>query len=529
MRAAIACRRWPVQTARMSEPSQRGSRASAPKELRPSARTQPRGWIGRGWRFFARDVWEKKRAGTRGWRGAAFKLARVAYLATRGFLQDKCLSRASALTYITVLSLVPLLAFSFSVAKGFGFYDTLIHDTIDPFLDRTFGPLDSGLSMDGRGPLAAPAENMHEMRTAIARVLDFVNRTEVSALGALGLALLVFTVLKLLSTIERSFNEIWGVQRSRSLLRKLSDYLAMVVITPIFLFVATGLTTAAQNNGVEEFLRDKLGLGSFIDLFLRCLPLFALWIAFTFVYLAMPNAKTRFSSAVLGALIGGTLWQVTLILHLKFQIGIARYNAIYSSFAAIPIFLMWINLSWVAVLLGAEVCFAHQSEESYLSIGESATADHAFKEIVALRAMTRIGAAFLHGRPAWTVARLAQDLGLPLRPLEEVALALVDQKILVEAIDGQDQVLLPARDLDSITVKGVLDALKGTRGLVDVPVKAVVDEHIDRLLAGIDQEMEGSRWNPTLKSLAEETGSESGMLKREAIPRRKEEARERTG
>jgi membrane protein len=436
------------------------------------------------WRFFSRDVWQHDLAQLSRATRYFYRTMRVIYLASRGFVQDNCLFRAMALTYITVLSLVPLLAFSFSVAKGFGFYEKLLVGTINPFVERTF----------------AGSPEMHQ---AIDRVLEFVNRTDVSQLGAPGLVLLVYTVIKLLSTIERSFNDIWSVHRSRNVLRKLSDYLTMVLITPLFLFVATGLTLAAQNNAVVDFLRTTVGIGPLIDVILRLLPLLSMWLGFTFVYMVMPNTRTQFTSAVLGGFVAAILWQVALVLHIKFQIGIARYNALYSSFAAFPIFLMWMNVCWVTVLFGAEVCFAHHSEESYMHVARSRPADHAFKEIVALRAMTRIGASFLSGSRPWTDSRLSSDLAVPLRPLQEILGLLVARGLLAQTEGDDESPFLPARDLDSIRVTAVLDALRGASGLAAAPPSASVDGEIERLMSGLDAEARASHYNRTLRELAE--------------------------
>lgn len=444
-------------------------------------------------RFFAEDAWRRDRVASG---NPFFRAARVAYLAARGFFADHCLFRASALTYITVLSLVPLLAFSFSVAKGFGFYRDLLDKTINPFLDRTFGPLNT------EGALVLARESAPEMRRAIDRVLAFVDGTDVSALGFFGLALLLVTVVKLLGTIERSFNDIWGVQRSRSLVRKLSDYLAMVVVGPIFLFVAAGVTTALQNSTV----RESFGLSAAVEVLLKTLPVLSLWAGFTFVYMALPNTRTRFGSALLGGLVAGALMQVALLVHIRFQVGIANYNAIYSSFAAIPIFLVWINTSWIIVLFGAEVAFAHQSEPSYAHVTQSELADHKFKERLGLRALARIAHAFLEGRPPRTAAELANELAAPQRVLEEVLYTFEERGILAVSGEGDEAVFLPARDLDAITVKSILDALKGTAGHPDPKGGAPIDEHIDRILAGLDDEFEGSRHNRTLRSLGEAAG-----------------------
>jgi membrane protein len=443
--------------------------------------------VGRAWRFFSHDIWQRDLGDLTGATRRLYKTARVIYLAARGVIQDDCFFRSMALTYITVLSLVPLLAFSFSLAKGLGLYRALVDDTIRPLIERTFAD--------------AP-----EMHAALDRVLEFVNETKMSRLGVPGLILLVYTVIKLLSTIERSFNDIWSVRRSRSVLRKVSDYLTIVLVTPIFLIVATAFTIAAQNNAVIEFLRESMHLGVVVDVVLKLVPIVAMWLGFTFVYLTMPNTRTRITSALLGGFVAAVMWQGALVLHIQFQVGIARYNALYSSFAAFPIFLMWMNICWITVLFGAEVCFAHESQESYVHIARATETDHASKEIVALRAMTRIARTFLNGGEPWSVTRLATELSVPQKPLAEVLCMLVERGLLAEVTrekDEKDMAYVPARDIDTTTVKTVLDALKGGTGPAPAPVCNSVDDEIARLMCSLDQEERESSFNVSLKQLAE--------------------------
>ena len=421
---------------------------------------------------------------------------RVVYLATQGFLEDACLFRAAALTYITVLSLVPLLAFTFAVTKGLGLYQSLVNDTLKPLLDRTFGPL---------GPTGVPvpgAEDGHQIREAFEQVLKFVDGTNVSGLGAIGLVLLLWTVIKLLGTIEESFNHIWGATRSRSLVRKLTDYLAMVVVTPILLLAAAAITTGAQSAGLRDWVQLKLGLGPLLEVGVKLTPLFSLWIAFAFLYLAMPNARTRWRSAVIGGLVGGTLWQLTLVAHLRFQLDIARYNAIYAGFAAIPIFLIWMQISWVAVLLGAEVCFAHQSAASYYPDSPAASSLRE-RERIALRVMARVAARSLRGEPPCTTAELAGALGVSLRPLELVLAELVEGRLLALGRENGADTYLLARDLDLIQVKTVLDLLRGSIDRSADPALAGSDAEIAGCLVGLDEAQGESRHNLPLRALAE--------------------------
>jgi membrane protein len=206
---------------------------------------------------------------------------------------------------------------------------------------------------------------------------------------------------------------------------------------------------------------------------------------------------------VLGGLFSGLLWHGAQILHVKFQIGMASYNKLYAGFAAIPIFLAWIHVSWVTVLAGAELAFAHQSEPAYRNIARTWPSDHAFQEVVALRAMVRVARAFLTGEPRPNAVQIASELGVPPRPVE-VALGLLAERGLV-AISDERQLptFLPARDPGEITIKHVLDAVKGSSGALDVPYQAQVDERLAAHVRELETQMETSPANRTLRDLAQ--------------------------
>jgi membrane protein len=316
----------------------------------------------------------------------------------------------------------------------------------------------------------------------------------------------MLAALRLLASIEHSFNEIWGVRRARRWIRKLSDYLTILIATPIFLVVGIGLTTGAQNAGVARFLDEELALGFLLSWAIGLLPVLVGWVAFTLVYLVMPNRRARFRSAALGGLVAAILWQLALLLHIRFQVGIAKYNALYASFAALPIFLVWIQTSWLIVLFGAELAFAHESEQEYRGFAGYQEHHHAFSEQIALRAMARICDDFLAGRPPRSLAAHAAGLGVSPRELDEVlqdllAGGLVAAVETVERIDGPAYV--PARDPGRITVVEVFDVLRG-EGL-DEPVAAAIelDRQVDRTMARLDEEARSSAHNRTLRELVE--------------------------
>ncbi|MEE8467108.1 MAG: YihY/virulence factor BrkB family protein [Planctomycetota bacterium] len=448
--------------------------------------------------FLAQGVWSMELGGLPTLRAFAYKTMRVSYLAARGFVEDRCLFRSSALTYITVLSLVPMLAFAFSVAKGLGAYQSIRQDALDPFLDRMLGPTVAAASADGS---AAGVE----LRGAIDKVLAFVQDTDVRKLGAFGLLILAFTVIKLLGSIEQSFNEIWGVHKARSLARKVSDYLSIIVIVPILLTAATAATTAIQGQRIAGFLEGQLGLSQFAEYYAHFTSLAAIWAGFTFVFLFMPNTRVRVGSALLGGIVGGSLWQIAMVLHVKFQIGVANYNAIYSTFAALPIFMFWLYVSWVTVLLGAEVAFAHQNEPAYRQVARSRHHDQSFKEVLALRAMVRVAMTFLAGQPPRHTVQLALDLHVPERSLDEVLERLRSAGLVALADEhaGLDVEVLPARALEHIRLGDVLDALRDKREVYQVPRHDRLDERLATALARYEDDVAGASGNLDLRRLAE--------------------------
>jgi membrane protein len=459
-----------------------------------------KGPLGALWRYVSRDMWKIDIEHVSWWKRTVLRTARIVFLAGRSFVGDRCVLQAGALTYVTVLSLVPLLAFAFAMLKGLGFYNELRAQRIDPFLDTL---LSTGPQADPN----APVHGAFELRTGVGRVLDLVDQTNLKGLGFVGLIVLLLAVVRLLGSIESSFNQIWGVRKSRSWLRKLSDYMTIVIVTPLFLVVAIGVTTAAQNAGVVTFLREELSLGWALEALLKALPVLIGWLAFTLVYLVMPNRRCKFVSALIGGFIGGTLWQIALVLLIRFQIGIANYNAIYAGFAALPVFLVWVQTSWVIVLLGAEIAFAHESEPDFRGIATHQFHHHAFREQVALRSLTRVCDAFLSGETMPSTSSIAAALGVSPREVREV-LDDLRQGGLVAIVEGavaDSNAYVPARDPGKITVVDVIAAMRG-EGLDErVAALGELDRHVDKLLAQMRQEAASSAYNRSLRDLVEES------------------------
>jgi membrane protein len=326
----------------------------------------------------------------------------------------------------------------------------------------------------------------------------------VGNLGTLGLLALIYTVIKLLGTIEQTLNLIWGVRRARSWVRKFADYLSMVVIVPLILVSATAFATSMKSERFNTWI-DKLSLGSMWEQAIGLGTMVALWMGFAFVYLFMPNTRVRLKSALLGGVVGGTLWWLIQMGHVGVQVNVAKYNALYSGLAAIPLFLVWVYLSWVTVLVGAELACAHQNEPAYRQLARAREFDHPLKQVVAIRAMARVAAAFLRGDPPLHPLQMSESLAVPERTLTEVFESMVEAKLLVfaeEEIDD-DSAVLPARDLDHIRIQDVYDALNGKIGPVEWTATDGADRAIDRLRRRFEEQRAGIDGNVTLRELGE--------------------------
>lgn len=445
--------------------------------------------------FLSQGQWAQELGSLPTFQALRLRCSRVLFLTARGFHADRCLFRASGLTYITILSLVPMLAFAFSVAKGLGAYGKLRSDTIEPFLDSTFGPVDVG-------ELGA-ASGMGEVRVVIEKVLGFVENTQVSGLGLFGLALLAFTVIKLLGSIEQSFNEIWGVRRSRSLIRKVSDYMSITVVVPILLVTATSVNNAAASAEFVNFLEQKWNFGPFFEIYAKVSSVLVMWLGFAFVYLFMPNTKVRFSSALLGGVVGGSLWHFAQLAHVAFQLGIAKYNALYAGFAALPVFMIWIHVSWITVLLGAEAAHAHQSEPNYHRRIGALRLTPTGRELLALRALVQIVAHFIRGQEPPSIEELSQRVGLPAETLEEVLEPLRSEHLLMRVEDAHQEVcFLPGREPSRIHVLDVLDALRGW-GSEELTPSDSIAQTVGECLDASHAALQDSRHNLDLRSLAQ--------------------------
>jgi membrane protein len=364
------------------------------------------------------------------------RASRYAYLIVRGFVDSRTLVRAPALTLITLLALVPLLALVFSAAKGFG-YQQLALDYLRQLL--------TDFVVVGQ-------------QDVVDTIIGYVENTSLKTLGGIGFLFLVYTAISMLSTIEQSFNDIWGVAQSRPLHRKVTDYLAIVLIFPVLLLASTGITASLTSDFLGRIFDTDL-LSSITQMSVKLLPLVVVAAGFTFIYKYMPHTTVTFRAAAMAGVLAGTVWHIAQYAFIKLQIGVTQANVIYGTFAALPIFLIWLNASWIVVLIGCEIAYAVQHERNYHPPVPLGLISIAQRERGAMQILAEVWERFSDGKPPETAGDIAADIDLPRPVTMEIVRALV-QCGLLALTRGPSEGLLPARDLSHVGVGELLVAYR---------------------------------------------------------------------
>ncbi len=366
--------------------------------------------------------------------------AKVLILSFQGFLKDDVQIRSSALTFFSLLSIVPVLAMAFGIAKGFELEKQLEEKLIENFKGQ--------------------AEVIDQ---SIAFARNLLDSTEGGLVAGIGFLVLLYSVIKLFSNIEQSFNSIWNVKKERTIVRKLTDYMAIVILAPVFLVGASSLTIQIAST-IEELTSGVEILGIIDKVFLPLLgllPYTVIWILFLLMYMIMPNTKVKFKSALIAAIIAGTAYQLTQWGLINFQVGVSRYNAIYGSFAALPLFLFWLQLSWLIFLFGAEVAFSHQNVGNYeKDYAENDLSRHAKMEAIFV-IVAYVVKRFVQKEHAPDFESIAQNLKLPVKITHSLLEELVDAEILTrtENEDGDLTAYQPATDPAYISFAYILEKL----------------------------------------------------------------------
>ncbi|RNC73228.1 MAG: YihY family inner membrane protein [Desulfuromonadales bacterium] len=427
-------------------------------------------------RFFSHTVWELEPESYGPVKGRFVRYLQIGAMVFRDFLDDQCLLRASALTFTSLLSIVPFFALAFAVLKGMG-----VQNTLEPFI------------------LEQVAAGSHEI---VDSIVTYINNTKVGSLGAVGLVALIITVVALLGNIEEAFNAIWGVRETRTLYRKFSDYLSVLVSGPILLLAAVSATTTLETQAFIQWLIRSTYLGDLLVPLFRLVPYFSIWLALIFLYMFIPNTKVRFRSAVMGGIIAGTLWQGAQWGYIHFQVGVAKYNAIYGTLAVLPVFMVWLYTSWLIVLLGLEVVYAHQHIRTYRREVRMPSLSCAARERLALALLLDISLSFHYDRPPLGVVELAARLDVPERATRELLECLVEGGW-VFAGRGDESVYLPARELEHIRVREVLASLRSQGVVVAGRLDDVGESVVAELYGKVEQAVAAALGDVNFRELAE--------------------------
>ncbi len=364
-------------------------------------------------------------------------LLRYPYALVRDLLTGELNLRAMGLVYTTLLSLVPLFAFAFAILKGLG-----VARDLEPVLFEFLRPI---------------GERAGELT---AQIMSFVEKVRGGVLGSLGLAFLLYTVVATIQKLEGAFNFAWHVERPRSLMRRISEYLSLMVIGPVFLVVSFGLLGAAAEHEAMRWLTNHEPLGTIIRGLGAAGPYLFVTGVFTFLYVFIPNTRVRLRPALAGGLTAGLLWAMSGMIFTKIVAASTNMVAIYAGFAIFLAALIWIYLSWLILLVGAQLSFYVQNPR-YLHAGQAPVRlTNCLRERLALTVMLLIARRFMSGARPWRLRSLAEQLEVPGSALESVIDAL-EHGGLVTTTDEED--VLPARDLDSIAMHDILTAVRDER------------------------------------------------------------------
>ena len=359
---------------------------------------------------------------------------RYLYAMLRDFFSGQLTMRAMSLVYTTLLSVVPLLAFSFAILKGFGVFNQL-----EPYLADLLSPLgDQGAEIT-------------------AQILVLVENVKGSVLGGLGLAIFLYTAITTVQKVEESFNYVWYVSKPRSFARRFTEYMVVLLVGPLLMVTAIGILTSIQSATVIQYILNNEALGPVVVLAGKLVPYLLISGVFTFLYLFMPNTKVNFTSALVGGVAGGFMWATVSAIFTTFVLYASRRLEIYAGFAVAITTLIWLYLNWLILLIGAQLAFYHQSP-AFLRIGrQEPRLSNTMRERVALNVMFHIGTAFRNPGETITAGDISERTKIPQIALAPIIGALEDAGLVMST---EHEKLLPGREMSRTKLSEILDVVR---------------------------------------------------------------------
>jgi membrane protein len=391
--------------------------------------------------FIKTDIWILELQSYPPILGFLLRQLRIILLATRGFRENRIQLRASALTYYSMLSIVPVAAMVFGIAKGFGFDQRLENE------------------------LHKMAAEKEELAEVLEYVINFANsmleNINSGLITGVGMVLLLWSVMKVLGNIENSFNAIWQIHKPRAFIRKFSDYLSMMLIAPILFFLSSTITVYLGNAvSGDGIMSDQLN--SVLQFLVQLIPYGLIFMLFTIIYVVMPNTKVNFKYGLYAGVIAGIIFQITQSVYFHFQSEAVRAGEIYGAFVTLPLFLIWLQISWLIVLLGAEISFAYQNIEKYEFEHEALHISSYNRRMLTFLVMHTIIKLFQQGSKPFTTPQISHELGIPIRLVRDIIYDLSKANLVIEAATDspKESAFVPAMDINQITVSFLVNKLE---------------------------------------------------------------------
>ncbi len=431
------------------------------------------------WKAIALQMlWPEDIESLPGWKVLLARTLQVSFAVVRDFLEGQLTLRAMSLVYTTLLSLVPLLALTFSVLKGFG-----VQNQLEPALVNTMSALgDKG------------EEIAHQ-------IVGFVDNIKVGVLGSLGLGMLIYTVVSLLHKIEKSFNYIWHIDQARPIGQRFSEYLSVILVGPLLIFSALGVTASLMSSSVVEAVSSMPLLGFVVDSIGKLIPYALVIVAFTFVYVFMPNTKVKIWAALIGGAVAGIAWETAGWAFGTFVVNSGNYTAIYSGFAILIMFMIWLFLSWLILLLGTSIAFYCQNPGHIAVRRGQQTLSPLMTERLSLLAMLHIGRYYYRHQTEWKVDELARKLGSPLNVTQDVLDKLHSRQLILPTSDGSPP-YVPAQDMETLSAKHILDAVRcGDESGGLMPWRLPKEPVVDQMMLAADEATNKAMREQTLKDM----------------------------
>jgi len=381
-------------------------------------------------RFMTHGMWEVDIQNLPPFQRRIILFCRRISVISNGFLHDKCLLRASSLAFTTVLSLVPFLAVVFAVSKGLGLQN-----------NATFRYILLNVSAGNK--------------RVVDVLLDYVNNTNVTTLGMLGVISLLITVISLMGNIEASFNIIWNVRKGRTLWRKFTDLFTTVLVAPILLGLAVSMSVTMQHDATVQGLLSIDAVNAVYVKALQFLPTVIIWLVMFFAYTFIPNTKVKARNALVGAVVGVVLWKIVEGLYVSYLVDVNNYSVLYGSFAQLPLFLIWVYFSWLIVLFGVEICYVVQygaTEEEKLLSGKTSCYE---KSVLATAVIAILAKTYEENAGAVEVSTLSQELRVSQLLIRDVV-EIFEQEGYVAKVDAEEPAYILARPTGAVKVSEII-------------------------------------------------------------------------